>query len=337
MTSRRESPDHDGDGVPEAIVAWLDAGRNSGAAVSDSVRAWLEHAPDNQRALEDFEKVWRLSEAPQSPNAWPSLRSRIERVDARPRREIPSKARRGSVIQFALAASAVMAIGAGVYWPRDQRVSAAQPQPTVVTVPPGATSTVKLFDGVVVRLNSASTLSYSAPRNGIQEVRLAGEAYFEVPHDPNRTFRVVTDAGTVKDIGTEFNVHARSGKVAVSVVDGVAELEAVGMKVTVRAGEMSSAIRGAAPVEPGSANLAAALSWMHGRLVFFDEPLETVAAALNRRYGVPFDVSEDLKAVRLTASMTARESADAAAAVCAAVSARCEPLGAGWSISRRSK
>lgn len=76
---------------------------------------------------------------------------------------------------------------------------------------------------------------------------------------------------------------------------------------------------------------------MHGRLVFFDEPLETVAAALNRRFGVPFDVSDDLKAVRLTASMTARESTDAAAAVCAAVSARCEPLGAGWSITRRPK
>jgi len=240
-------------------------------------------------------------------------------------------------LQFAVAAAAVMAIGAGVYWPRGEAASPAQAQPTVVTVPPGATSTVRLSNGVVVQINSASTLSYAAPRDGIQEVRLAGEAYFSVPHDPNRTFRVVTDVGVVRDIGTEFNVEARSGKVAVTVVDGVAELEAAGRKVSLRAGQMSSALKGAAPDEPGPANLTAALSWMHGRLVFHDEPLETVAAALNRRFGVPFDVSDDLKAVRLTASMTARESTDAAAAVCAAVSARCEPLGAGWSITRRPK
>lgn len=337
MTSRREDFEDTSAEIPEAVVEWLGAGSDSGVPVTPSVREWLAQAPENQRALDDFERVWRLSQAPPPPNGWPALRSRIERAEARPRRDISPAARRGSILQFAIAAAAVMAIGAGVYWPRDEAASLAQAQPTVVTVPPGATSTVRLSDGVVVQINSASTLSYSAPRDGIQEVRLAGEAYFSVPHDPSRTFRVVTDVGVVKDIGTEFNVEARSGKVAVTVVDGVAELEAAGRQVSLRAGQMSFALKGAAPVEPGPANLTAALSWMHGRLVFLDEPLETVAAALNRRFGVPFDVSDDLKAVRLTASMTARESTDAAAAVCAAVSARCEPLGAGWSITRRPK
>jgi len=335
VNSPREGPDWIRDGVPEAVVAGLEAGGAGDPELTAAVREWLARAPDNQRALDEFREIWKMSGTPPSSNGWPALASRIGRVEKKPRREAVPAWRRSSILQFAAAAGVVMAVGIGVF--SNQPAPVPMAHPTVVTVPPGATSTVKLFDGVIVRLNSASTLSYSPPRAGLQEVRLAGEAYFEVPHDPSRTFRVVTEAGIVKDIGTEFNIHAREGKVAVTVVDGVAELEATGEKVSVRAGESSFAIRGEAPRQPESANLTAALSWMHGRLVFFDEPLETVAAALTRRYGVPFNVTDDLKTVRLTASMTARASADAAAAVCAAVSARCQPLGAGWLISGRFK
>ncbi|HEU4747627.1 MAG TPA: FecR domain-containing protein, partial [Gemmatimonadaceae bacterium] len=200
-----------------------------------------------------------------------------------------------------------------------------------------AMSTVQLAGGVRVRLNSVSTLSYSVPRDGVQEVRLDGEGYFDVPHNPGRVFRVVTEMGTVTDVGTQFNINARSGKVAVTVVDGAAELESAGEKVSVRAGQTSYALKGTAPVQPHEVNVGIALAWTEGRLVFRDEPLEKVAEAMTRRYGVPFSIDDELRDFKISAAMTARESGDAAAALCAAASARCVRVGSGWSIRGSAK
>ncbi len=319
------------------VTAWLDGGHDLRAGEAATLREWLSREPENPGALEDFDNIWKLGQAPPSPPGWPALASRIERGAPGPRLEMLPRSQRGSLVRYLAAAAVVIAVALGVHRSGILSNSAPPTQPTIVTVPAAAMSMVELAGGVVIRLNSVSTLSYSAPSAGVQEVRLSGEGYFAVPHDPNRIFRVVTDVGTITDLGTEFNVHARSGKVAVTVVQGVAELEAAGRKVSLRAGQSSSALAGAQPARPESANLTAALSWTEGRLVFFDETLETVGEALTRRYGVPFSVSDDLKAVRLTAAMAARESADAAAAVCAAVSAHCAPMGAGWSISRSAK
>ncbi len=323
--------------VPEAVAAWLAAGPGSRADVSDSLREWLARGPENQRALEDFANVWKLSQTPPSKDGWPALRSRIDGARVTPLRPTPATFRRNATIGYFAAAAVVLGLAVSVSWSRFRAAGAPLPQPTIVSVPAAAMSTVELEGGVVVRLNSVSSISYTPSRGAIQEVRLDGEAYFEVPHNPSRTFRVVTEMGVITDVGTQFNVTARSGKVAVTVVDGAAELEAAGAKVSLRAGETSYAMKGAQPAKPESANLATALSWTRGRLVFSDETLDNVAEALTRRFGVPFTVSEELKSTRLRAAMTARTSRDAAAAVCAAVSAHCEQAGAGWYISRASR
>lgn len=332
MTPSHDGSDEFGDAPPEFVLAWLNA--DAGTELSKPISDWLASAPENERTLKHFERIWRLGQTPAPPDGWPEIRSRIDRLQAKPRLSaLAPGRRRRSIVPFAIAATVFLAIGLATFSPRLRKNTAPTEEHIVITVPAGATRTVSLAAGVVVRLNAVSTISYSAARGRVQEVHLEGEGYFQIPHDPARIFRVHTEAGTVSDLGTDFNVNVRSGRVAVTVVEGAAQLEAAGEKVSVHAGQTSSAANGAPPKKAHPANLPSEIAWTQGRLVFFHEPLATVAEALTRKYGVKFSVSDDLREVRLTAAMNSAASADAAAAVCAAVTARCESIGDGWLIT----
>ena len=66
-------------------------------------------------------------------------------------------------------------------------------------IPRGGEYQVKLADGTIVRLNSGSSLRYPvAFGKEKREVVLKGEAYFQVAHDRQKAFVVVTDDIEVK-------------------------------------------------------------------------------------------------------------------------------------------
>ncbi len=85
---------------------------------------------------------------------------------------------------------------------------------------------IVLPDDSVLMLNtdSAVTVRYSDDRREIHLER--GEAHFDVTPAPARPFRVAAGLGTVRAIGTAFNVYLDDGTVEVLVEEGVVEVEA---------------------------------------------------------------------------------------------------------------
>jgi transmembrane sensor len=80
-----------------------------------------------------------------------------------------------------------------------------------IITPKGASVTrFKLPDGSVVRLNANSKLNFEKINSseGIREVYLTGEAFFDVVRNPQRPFIIHTSAIDVKVLGTSFNVKA---------------------------------------------------------------------------------------------------------------------------------
>ena len=66
-----------------------------------------------------------------------------------------------------------------------------------------------LSDGTHIWLNARSEFSYPASFNGnTREVRLKGEAFFDVAKDRNKKFIVNTGRCEVEVLGTQFNVEA---------------------------------------------------------------------------------------------------------------------------------
>lgn len=140
---------------------------------------------------------------------------------------------------------------------------------------------IVLADGSAVTLNTDTALAF----NTIGEQRgvkiLSGEAYFEVQPDKTRPFIVETEQGTVRVVGTRFNVKTGDAT-QVDVESGVVVCAGFqGDSRQLTAGQHTSiADQSVAAVTDIDADRA--FVWLKGRLIFQDQPLEEVIAELDR-------------------------------------------------------
>src|SRR5690625_4822429 len=169
----------------------------------------------------------------------------------------------------------------------------------------GQRSNLKLSDGSVVFLNSSTTLKI--PQDYGQETRtlyLEGEAFFEVEHDSDRSFRVHTrDDIYMEVIGTRFNVQSyenggQHSNVNVTVAEGRVRLGSENENqpnlVEVSAGQ-KGAIGYAgviSVVDIPAIEMDAYLGWVEGRMVFNDQPLEEIIKVLERWYDIDVTVTD---------------------------------------------
>lgn len=146
-----------------------------------------------------------------------------------------SKVRR-LVYRYAAAVAAVVIAGlSGVFVEREINYNKMTAQTNVLEVPAGQRMSVTLSDGTQVQLNWNSRIEYPVIFSRKQRnVKLSGEAFFEVKHDERHPFIVETFASKVEVLGTRFNVYADEasecfstalvdGKVKVTTNDETAE------------------------------------------------------------------------------------------------------------------
>jgi transmembrane sensor len=160
-----------------------------------------------------------------------------------------------------------------------------------VTAPVGRPPvSVPLPDGSQVILSPGSTLRYAtAFGTDRREVRLEGEAYFDVEHDAGRPFVVRAGDLVAEDLGTEFVVRAypedRYGRVIVR--EGL-----VGIGGTrVAPGQLGRLDANGTPVvEP--ADTASWFAWTRGRLNLDGMLLRDAQPKLSRWYNLEFRLAE---------------------------------------------
>lgn len=134
-----------------------------------------------------------------------------------------SKVRR-LVYRYAAAAAAVVIAGlSGVFVEGEINYNKMTAQTNVLEVPAGQRMSVTLSDGTQVKLNGNSRIEYPVIFSRKQRnVKLSGEAFFEVKHDERHPFIVETFASKVEVLGTRFNVYAdeASEYFSTALVDG---------------------------------------------------------------------------------------------------------------------
>jgi transmembrane sensor len=162
-----------------------------------------------------------------------------------------------------------------------------------------------LADGTVVELNARTSLSFELAR-GERRVRLdEGEAFFSVAKDAARPFYVDTPHGAVRVTGTRFAVRTdKAGGFVVTVAEG--SVQARGLKgplTNVFAGDLFIEVEGR-PVTRrlGAQELADALAWREGRVVFHQVTLREVLAPFARYHGRELVVDDAVAGLRLGGS-----------------------------------
>lgn len=146
----------------------------------------------------------------------------------------------------------------------------------------GAQQIVRLGDGSVLRLNTASRIEIRFARHERRLVLRRGEAFFEVAHDATRPFIVVAGDTQVRAIGTKFDVRRTAGETQVILAEGRVQVARPDRnEAWTLTPNQRITLNGAPPV-PQAADVATTTSWTTGRLRFRDMPLADAVAEVNR-------------------------------------------------------
>jgi transmembrane sensor len=190
------------------LIARVLAGEASREEV-DALEGWLNESPENKRYFDESKKVFTKIEGfkteykVDSLKAWEKLNTRITKAEVKVEaRVVPLFSRRG-ILRAAASLLIIAALAVLVNYIFDNKVA----EPVILSANKKVIEQ-KLPDGSKVFLNKNSEIAYVVNKKNIREVKLKGEAYFEVVHNEEQPFEIVIDEVVIKDIGTTFNVKA---------------------------------------------------------------------------------------------------------------------------------
>ena len=293
----------------------------------ERLRRWRESSSGNEDHYQEVAQVWSLT----APEPLPSI-SEPPDVEAileaagpdqggGPLR-IPQRRWKPTWRVMGLLAASVAAVGLGI------GTFFTGPEPLAEYVAASSEAlTVTLADGSYARLAPQTTLQEWEVEGG-REVSVEGKAFFAVARDEARPFKVRTGAGTVRVLGTRFQVITDQVGVETVVVEGRVEVANEHGSVEVPAGAVSMMARDQAPSMEPVTDVLARLDWPGGMLVYHATPLEQVAEEVSRFYGRELRVSNsDLARRRVTAWFQGEPFEAVAESLCLVTEAVCEAAG----------
>lgn len=167
--------------------------------------------------------------------------------------------------------------------------------PNEVKTPNGGENIVVLADGTSVCLNAGSRLVFPARFFGKQRiVRLEGEGYFKVTHDPEHPFIVKTPLGEITVLGTAFNVSAypENNVCLTTLVHGKVHCKAPnGEELTLKPGEQ--AIVTEQGLTARAVDVEEYMGWTNGLYVFKNRALGDIMDTFSRWYNVDITFEND--------------------------------------------
>ena len=189
------------------------------------------------------------------------------------------------------------------YLLRNQLGSSANPikYESIVTLA-GQLKLIQLADGTNIWLNADSRMTYPEKFAGkTREVKLSGEAYFEVAHDIAMPFIIHSGKVNTTVLGTSFNIKAypddKTIKVAVVTGKvGVTKKSATSNQTAVLLTPNKQAVFTDANGTLVSETIDAStiISWRQGKLQYRNAPLSEVLADVQRKYNVVIKADKNL-------------------------------------------
>lgn len=183
-----------------------------------------------------------------------------------------------------------------------------------IFTPEGQRAELILSDGTKVWLNAKSTLVFPSQFTGRERnVKLIGEAYFDVTHNEEKQFVVETQDYKVKVLGTEFNVksYPHIGLFETSLIKGsvkIASSDNIDQQ-TLIPGDMVYSERGM--LSKSSIEDYDALTWKEGMLSFKDITFKEILDKLSLYYDVDFAIeNEDVLEDKYTGKFWIKDGVD---------------------------
>ena len=181
-----------------------------------------------------------------------------------------------------------------------------EPVMNEIVSPVGSRISLELSDGTKVWLNHGSKLLYPQKFVGNKRtVKLIGEGYFEVTHNPQKPFTVETNEINVTALGTQFNVKAypNDKSVSATLASGKIEVQSSNNKVELKPNQHLELCYNSKKVKVINVNPEKYISWKDGRLVFKEDNFQNIANRLSRWYNVDIKIIDpEVKKLTYTAT-----------------------------------
>ena len=168
-----------------------------------AVASWLASNEDHVRELEDLKKVWQSTgaladfEAIDLSKNWDVVQHKLTRQSGG-----------FSVGNWWRYAAAVLLVSVAAFL-----ILRKPDVPGLMTYTATVPEELVLEDGSSIWLNAGATLEYPEHfTENSREVRLSGEAFFDVTHNPARPFKVLADGTVTEVLGTTFNIKEEPGE-----------------------------------------------------------------------------------------------------------------------------
>jgi len=261
---------------------------------SAQLSAWIQQSPENQQLAIDLRRVWDLTDARQK-SFHPDLDADFAVVQQRIREAAPAPVRIVPMGRRLLRMAAVLIFLIAAVW--GGRLLFAPSAPDQIEYAADSDKRlIELPDGSRVWLRHNGSLEFPHEFKGNERrVKLSGEAYFEVAHNPAQPFRVELSAGGfVEVLGTQFNVCAqpRLDETSVLVRTGKVRFSPDGKSEGALLTKSQKAVfsRQNAKVKVAQVASFNELAWQTGGLEFVSTPLSTVVSDLELYYKVSIEL-----------------------------------------------
>lgn len=261
---------------------------------SATLDEWLRRSPENSQFAADMQRIWEKAEG-YGTTFSPNLDADFQKVQARIRQAAPTQLR-ATLGQKLMRAAAVLVLALASIWGWQQFASSPAADIMVAAENSGSKN-ISLPDGSNVWLREGSRLTYAANFDGqARHVKLEGEGYFEVEHDPAHPFKVELElGGTVEVLGTQFNVRQSADHSSVVVRSGKVRFSPAANTEgpILTANQKAVFNRAEAQVRVSTLSSLNELSWQTGGLEFVNTPLSQVVHDLEQYYGVKITLRND--------------------------------------------
>jgi transmembrane sensor len=180
----------------------------------------------------------------------------------------------------------------------------------------GEQKVIALPDGSEIYLNAVSSVRYSE-KNFLENrtLQLNGEAYFEVKE--GSLFTVESRMGTIKVLGTSFNVHSREDYFNVCCLSGSIIVTAGNITDTIGSRESISLINGKY-LKAQEPEFEKTIFWRTGEFYYKSTDLRFVLDEIERQFGVSIEAS-GIENRRFTGSFYSGSLEEAIQIVCIAM------------------
>lgn len=260
--------------VASTASAWL-VRIETGTVTADERRhfaEWLAADPAHPAAYREAERFWRSLDGLSQDDIRELDRYLPRKSDFQ--RPGPTHSRRRLT---AMAACVLLVAGAGLWlalalWPLGDYRTAV-----------GEQRTIALPDGSTVQLNTDTALSI-AMTDGSRRLTLhRGEAFFTVTPDRARPFEVTAGQGTIRALGTAFNVRTDGDRTTVTVSEHSVRVRLEHEpSIDVQAGEQLRYQPSGWLGSVERTDLSRTLAWQQHRLMFENRPLPEVLEEVAR-------------------------------------------------------